>query len=65
VPGLKCLKAVLGIKPRAKVLIASGDAAEAQVADGLAAGAAGSVAKPFNKSALLGQVGQVLDGNKG
>jgi len=58
--GLKALKAILGINPQAKVLVASGYAAEDQVKDALAAGAVGYVAKPFSKAELLANIKLVL-----
>jgi DNA-binding NarL/FixJ family response regulator len=61
--GVRCLKAILQINHQAKVLIASGYAADAQVKEALAAGAAGYVGKPFRRQELLGRVRAVLDGS--
>jgi CheY-like chemotaxis protein len=59
--GNKCLESILKINPEAKVLITSGYVASAQVADALAAGAAGYVAKPFRKADLLKNVRNMLE----
>jgi CheY-like chemotaxis protein len=61
--GVRCLKAMLEINPRAKVLVASGYAADAQVKDALAAGAVDYVAKPFQRGELLGKIWQLLRGD--
>ena len=58
--GVEALKAIMGINPRAKVLVASGYAAEDQVRGALAEGAAGYVAKPFTKAELLANIKLVL-----
>jgi CheY-like chemotaxis protein len=58
--GVEALKAIMGINPRAKVLVASGYAAEDQVRGALAEGAAGYIAKPFTKAELLANIKLVL-----
>jgi PAS domain S-box-containing protein len=60
--GHKALQAILAINPRAKVVIASGYAADAQVKAALQAGAAAYVAKPYRRADLLFAVRSVLDG---
>ncbi len=60
--GHKALKSILEMNPQAKVLIASGYAANAQVKAALEAGAAGYVAKPYKRAELLAMVRAVLDG---
>ena len=59
--GHKCLKELLKINPRAKVIIASGYSLNGQLTDIMASGAAGFVAKPFTRAALLRKVREVLD----
>ena len=59
--GLKCLRAMLESHPLAKVLIASGYDADAQVKDALQGGAAGYVAKPFKRRELLATIRSLLD----
>jgi CheY-like chemotaxis protein len=59
--GLKCLRSMLELSPGLKVLIATGYAAEAQVKEALAAGAAGYVAKPFKRAELLAKIRSVFD----
>ncbi|MCB2228263.1 MAG: response regulator [Desulfarculaceae bacterium] len=60
--GRNALKAILGLNPKAKVLIASGYAAEAQVREAMEAGAVGYAIKPFHLTELLGKVRFLLDG---
>ena len=59
--GHKCLKEMLAISPRARVVIASGYSANGQVKASLESGAAGYVAKPFRREDLLTTVRDVLD----
>jgi signal transduction histidine kinase/PAS domain-containing protein len=59
--GGRCLKAMLEINPRAKVLIASGYAADGQIEAALESGAAGYVAKPYKRADLLAKVRSVLN----
>ena len=59
--GHKCLKEILAINPRAKVLIASGYTTDSQEQQALAAGAAAFVGKPFKMAQLLGIVRNLLD----
>lgn len=61
--GHKALQAILEINPQAKVMIASGYAANAQVKAAMESGATGYVAKPFKKAELLAIVRSVLDKN--
>ena len=63
--GHKAMLAILGLDPQAKLLIASGYSAHAQVKDSLQAGAAGYVAKPYKRSDLLATVRRVLDRDQG
>jgi len=59
--GHRALKEILAIDPRAKVIIASGYAANGQVKASLQSGAAGYVAKPFRRVDLLVTARGVLD----
>jgi DNA-binding NarL/FixJ family response regulator len=59
--GLKCLEAILARDPSAKVVIASGYAADGPVRQALQTGAAGFVAKPFGRAELLAAVRKALD----
>jgi DNA-binding NtrC family response regulator len=60
--GLKCLKEMIALEPKAKVLVASGYSSLGHMETALAAGAAGFVAKPYRKSDLLTSVREILDG---
>ena len=60
--GYKALEGVLKINPKAKVIIASGYAANGAVRRALRGGASGYLAKPFNSAELLATVRKVLDG---
>jgi CheY-like chemotaxis protein len=60
--GHQCLKEILKMNPKAKVLIASGYARNGHLGDILKSGAAGYLAKPFLKAELLSKVRKVLDG---
>ncbi len=60
--GQKALKEILAQDPEAKVVIASGYAAQDQVKDALSSGAAGYVAKPFRRGELLATIRGVLAG---
>jgi two-component system, cell cycle sensor histidine kinase and response regulator CckA len=59
--GKECLKGLLKIDPRVKVLIASGYAAEGQTKDTIETGARGFVGKPYNMRQMLQAVREVLD----
>jgi PAS domain S-box-containing protein len=59
--GTDCLREILSIDPQAKVLIASGHAADAAREECLALGAGGFVVKPFRLLQLLEQVRKTLD----
>jgi PAS domain S-box-containing protein len=59
--GQRCLEEILTINPAAKVIIASGYAANAQVKAALASGGAAYVAKPFRLGEFLATVRGVLD----
>jgi CheY-like chemotaxis protein len=59
--GQRCLEAILALNPRAKVVIASGYAADGQVRASLQGGAAGFVAKPYRRRDLLMMVREALD----
>jgi PAS domain S-box-containing protein len=60
--GHKAMKAILELDPRAKVVIASGYAANDQVKAALVSGGAGYVAKPFKRAELLAMVRNTIDG---
>jgi len=62
--GVAALTAIREIDPAAKVLMVSAMSKAAVVADALAAGAAGFVAKPFQSDVLLETVAEVLADNK-
>jgi PAS domain S-box-containing protein len=59
--GEKCLKEIMAVDPRAKVIVASGYLADEKVKESLRAGAASFVAKPFQRAELAATVRQVLD----
>jgi signal transduction histidine kinase/CheY-like chemotaxis protein len=59
--GHQALKAILEINSQAKVVIASGYAANEQVREALDSGAAGYVGKPFKRAELLATVRGVLE----
>jgi len=59
--GKDCLKKILQIDPRARVLIASGYSADASTKECAELGAKGFVAKPFRFKELLKQVRKTLD----
>jgi DNA-binding response OmpR family regulator len=59
--GHECLRQILALNPRAKVVIASGYTTDGQEQKALAAGAAAFVAKPFGGAVLLARVREVLD----
>jgi CheY-like chemotaxis protein len=59
--GYKAMESILEINPQAKVIIASGYAANGVVERALHGGAAGYLTKPFNSAELLATVRKVLD----
>jgi two-component system, cell cycle sensor histidine kinase and response regulator CckA len=59
--GKDCLKKMLDFDPGAKVLIASGHAADSSTRECIALGAKGFVAKPFRSNDLLQGVRKTLD----
>jgi two-component system, cell cycle sensor histidine kinase and response regulator CckA len=59
--GRKCLEQILKINPRAKVLIASGYAAEASAEETRKGGAKGFLRKPYSLQQMLLEVRRVLD----
>lgn len=59
--GHKAMKAILELDPQAKVIIASGYSADAQMKATLESGGAGYVSKPFKRGELLAMVRTVLD----
>ena len=61
--GKDCLKKILDIDPRARILISSGYSAEASTKECFDLGAKGFVAKPFRFKELLKQVRKVLEGD--
>lgn len=62
--GKDCLKKILEMDSQAKVLIASGYAADASTDECIGLGAKGFVAKPFKFKELLKEVRKALDGIK-
>ena len=59
--GTQCLRGLLEINPKAKVLIASGFSANGPTKDALIAGARGFVDKPFALNQLIRAVRETLD----
>ncbi|MFH0821931.1 MAG: response regulator, partial [Pseudomonadota bacterium] len=59
--GKQCLEELLKINPKARVLIASGFAADGQTKEAIETGARGFVGKPYNIKGMLQAVRQVLD----
>ena len=59
--GYKAMEGILETNPKAKVIIASGYAANGAVKKALHGGAAGYLTKPFNSAELLVTVRKVLD----
>ncbi|MFH1036179.1 MAG: PAS domain S-box protein [Pseudomonadota bacterium] len=58
--GQECLRQLLALNPRVKVVVASGYAGEGQEQKALAAGATAFVAKPFGRAQLLAAIRQAL-----
>ncbi|MCA1905317.1 MAG: response regulator, partial [Desulfarculus sp.] len=63
--GVKALRAILGLDPKARVVVASGYAVENQVREALEAGAVAFVAKPYRRLELLAVIRQALDAREG
>lgn len=61
--GKQCLEKLLKIAPKARVLIASGFAANGQTKEAIETGARGFVAKPYDIRQMLQAVREVLDSN--
>jgi PAS domain S-box-containing protein len=59
--GKQCLKELLGMDPKTKVLIASGYSSNGPTKDALDSGAKGFLAKPFHSKELLTKVRKILD----
>jgi two-component system, cell cycle sensor histidine kinase and response regulator CckA len=59
--GKDCVKKILKIDPQARVLIASGYAADTSTKECIELGAKGFVAKPFRFKELLQRVRKTLD----
>lgn len=59
--GKQCLEELLKIEPKARVLIASGFAANRQTKEAMETGARGFVGKPYNLKEMLQTVRKVLD----
>jgi DNA-binding NtrC family response regulator len=59
--GTQCLEALLKIDPKARVLIASGFAANGQTKEAIETGARGFVGKPYDMKGMLQSVREVLD----
>jgi PAS domain S-box-containing protein len=60
--GHKCLKELLKLDARTKVLVASGYSAQGSIEDILAAGAAGFIGKPYHLSDLAATIRNILAG---
>ena len=60
--GMQCLRELIRLNPAVKVVVASGYARDAELADTLEAGASEFVSKPFMMSALLDAVRRTLEG---
>ncbi|MFH0957100.1 MAG: response regulator, partial [Pseudomonadota bacterium] len=63
--GRQCLKEILRINPKAKVVIASGYSESTLASGAVAAGAKGFVQKPYNMSQILTTIREVLDMDQG
>ncbi len=63
--GRQCLREILNIDPSAKVLIASGYAADGEMDDAIMEGARASLRKPYEAVELLEMVRKVLDPEEG
>ena len=61
--GYKCFKRLRRIDPAVKILIASGYSGDVELKDLLSSGAAGFLAKPFDRAALLQSMRRILDGD--
>jgi two-component system cell cycle sensor histidine kinase/response regulator CckA len=59
--GKQCLEELLKIDPAAKVLVASGFAADGPTREALASGARGFVSKPYDMQHVLRTVRDALD----
>jgi two-component system, cell cycle sensor histidine kinase and response regulator CckA len=59
--GKQCLEGLLKIDPKARVIIASGFAANEQTKEDIETGTRGFVAKPYNIKEMLQSVRKVLD----
>jgi len=59
--GRECLKQLLDIDPKAKVLVASGYSGDSSAKEAVSMGAKGFVNKPFRLNELLERVREVLD----
>jgi two-component system cell cycle sensor histidine kinase/response regulator CckA len=59
--GKKCLEALIGINPEAKVVIASGYSESAHRTDLIKSGAKGFVGKPYAANKLLSVIREVFD----
>ena len=59
--GNQCLRELLAVNPRLKVIISSGYAANGLAKDALASGACGFIGKPYQATDLARQVRSVLD----
>ncbi|MBW1711681.1 MAG: response regulator, partial [Deltaproteobacteria bacterium] len=59
--GYACLKELLRIDPKAKVLVASGYSAHVQTRETLQSGAKGFIGKPYRFNQMLQKIRQVLD----
>ncbi len=57
----ECLREILRLEPRAKVVVGSGYVADTSVGESIEMGARGFVRKPFRVNDLLGEVRRVLD----
>jgi DNA-binding NarL/FixJ family response regulator len=59
--GRQCLKEILGVDPKARILIASGYSENGPITGTSLTGARGFVEKPYNMRKLLQTIRDVLD----
>jgi CheY-like chemotaxis protein len=61
--GIECLRGLLKIDPKVKILVASGYAADTSVKETIQQGAKGFFTKPFRVNEILREVRRILDEN--
>jgi len=59
--GIECLRGLLKIDPKVKILVASGYAADTSVKETIQQGAKGFITKPFRIKVLLLEVRRIID----